>query len=201
VWITENNVNADFDAGNGKSACNAGQAFVTDQRGSSAFFAAWRPYVFSQVGKAGAQALYHWDFAADAQFGELDGSTGQIQLSYWVDYWLGQMFPLDAGRQLLQSTNSDNADIEVLAVRNNDSSVVVLISNHAVASAADNNGKGVNARVSLDVGALGAFASGSLVTIDCTTSAATGPSPAAVSATSSIDIDLNGYSVALLKLQ
>ena len=57
IWITENNVNADFNAGNGMSACNPGQVFVTDKRGSSAFFAAWRPYVFSQVGKAGARAL------------------------------------------------------------------------------------------------------------------------------------------------
>src|SRR6266571_3853285 len=40
VWITENNVNADFNGGNNMSACNPGQAFVTDQRGSSAFFAA-----------------------------------------------------------------------------------------------------------------------------------------------------------------
>ena len=51
IWITENNVNADFDAGNGKSACNPGQTFVDDLRGSDAFFAAWRPYVFSQVAK------------------------------------------------------------------------------------------------------------------------------------------------------
>lgn len=36
----------DFDAGNGVSACNPDQTFVTDQRGSSVFFAAWRPYVF-----------------------------------------------------------------------------------------------------------------------------------------------------------
>ncbi len=201
VWITENNVNADFNAGNGMSACNPGQAFVMDQRGSSAFFAAWRPYVFSQVGKAGAQALYHWDFEADAQFGELDGSTGQTQLSYWVDYWLAQMFPGDAGRQLLQFTNSDDADVEVLAVRNSDGSVVVLISNHAVGSAADNNGKGLNARVSLDFSALGPFASGSLVTMDSTTSAVTGPSPAAISPISPVSIDLNGYSAALLKLQ
>ena len=200
VWITENNVNADFDAGNGTSACNHGQAFVMDLRGSSAFFAAWRPYVFSQVGKAGAQALYHWDFAADAQFGEL-GSTGQLQLSYWVDYWLSQMFPVDSGRQALQLTNSDDANLEVLAVRNTDGSVVVLISNHAIASAVDNNGHGLKARVSLDISALGAFTSGSLVTIDSTSSPATGPSPAAISPNSPLSIDLNGYSVALLKLQ
>jgi len=40
VWITENNVTADFDKGGGISACN-GNNFVTDRRGSSPFFAAW----------------------------------------------------------------------------------------------------------------------------------------------------------------
>ena len=38
VWITENNVNADYDKGNGISACNAPQQFVLDTRGSSPFF-------------------------------------------------------------------------------------------------------------------------------------------------------------------
>ena len=43
VWVTENNVNADYSDANGNSVCNPGQKFVTDQRGTSAFFAAWRP--------------------------------------------------------------------------------------------------------------------------------------------------------------
>jgi hypothetical protein len=200
VWITENNVNADFNAGNGMSACNPGQVFVTDKRGSSAFFAAWRPYVFSQVGKVGAQALYHWDFAADAEFGELDGSTGQTQLSYWVDYWIGQMFPVSS-QQLLQFTNSDDANFEVLPVKNTDGSVVVMISNHAVASPEDNNGAGLSAKITLDVSALGNFASASLVMIDSSTSAATGPSPSAISASSPMTLNMNGYSVAFIKLQ
>jgi hypothetical protein len=51
VWVTENNVNADYDAGNGMSACNPGQTFVTDQRGSSAFFAAWAPLCLFAVGQ------------------------------------------------------------------------------------------------------------------------------------------------------
>lgn len=200
IWITENNVNADFDKGGGISACN-GTTFVTDQRGSSAFFAAWRPYVFSQVGKAGAQALYHWDFAADAQYGELNGSNGQTQLSYWVDLWLAKLFPAGSGQQMLQFTNTNNADIEVLPVRNADASVVVLISNHAVASLTDNNGTGLSAKISLDVSALGSFASASLVTIDSKTSAATGPTPASISPSSPISINLTGYSVAFVKLQ
>lgn len=201
VWITENNVNADFDAGNGMSACNAGQAFVMDKRGSSAFFAAWRPYVFSQVGKAGARALYHWDFDADSQFGEVDFSTAQLQLSYWVDYWLGQMVPAAAGQQLLQATNSDSADIEVLPLLNSDGSVTIVISNHAVASANDNNGSGKTAKITLDVSALGAFSTASLVMIDSTTSPSTGPSPVSISPASPITLSLNGYSSAFIKLQ
>src|SRR6202521_4149028 len=67
VWVTENNVNADFDKGGGVSACN-GTAFVEDQRGSSPFFAAWRPYVFSQLGKAGGGGRYHGDFGAGQQY-------------------------------------------------------------------------------------------------------------------------------------
>jgi hypothetical protein len=200
VWITENNVNADFNAGNGMSACHPGQAFVTDKRGSSAFFAAWRPYVFSQIGQAGARALYHWDFAADAQFGEVDGSNGQTQLSYWVDYWLAQMFPAGSGQTLLNVTNSNNAQVEVLPVVNSDGSVVVMISNHAVASASDNNGAGLTANIAVDVSALGST-SGTQVMIDSTTSPATGPASVSISPHSPITIAIKGYGVAFLKLQ
>jgi hypothetical protein len=198
VWITENNVNADFNKGGGLSACN-NTAFVTDQRGSSAFFAAWRPYVFSQVGKAGARTLYHWDFAADAQFGELNDQTGQPRLSYWVDYWLGQMFPAGSGQQVLQFNNSDTADVEVLPVLNTDGTVTIMISNHAVAAATDNNGAGLKAKVSFDVSALGSFTTASQLMIDSTTS--TGPSMASISLQSPISVTLNGYGVTFVTLK
>ena len=201
IWITENNVNADFNAGGGMSACNPGQPFVIDQRGTSAFFAAWRPYVFSQVGKAGVQALYHWDFDADAQYGEVDFSTGQTQLSYWVDYWLAQMFPSGTAQQSLQFTNSDDADIEILPVMNLDGSVVILISNHAVASLTDNNGAGLTAKVSVDVSSLSSFSSASEIMIDSSTNPTTGPTPISISAQSPITVSLSGYGVAFLKLQ
>ena len=200
LWITENNVNADFDKGGGISACN-NTAFVTDKRGSSAFFAAWRPYVFSQVGRAGAKALYHWDFDADAQFGEVDFNTGNPQLSYWVDYWLAQMFPSGSGAQLLQSTNSDGSEIEVLPIMNTDGSVVVMVANHAVASATDNNGDGLTANVAVDVSALGPFSNATQVLIDSSTNPATGPAPQTISATSPTKLSLNGYGVAIVKLQ
>ena len=200
VWITENNVNADFNTGNA-SACHPGQPFVDDTRGSSAFFAAWRPYVFSQVGQAGARALYQWAFPGDAQFGELNDSNGQTRLSYWVDYWLGQVFPANSGQQMLNFTNSNTAQVEVLPILNTDGSVVILTSNHAVANASDNNGKGLTAKITVDVSSLGAFASASELTIDSTTNATTGPAPVAISAASPISVTINGYGTAILKLQ
>lgn len=200
VWVTENNVNADYDAGNGMSACNPGQTFMDDVRGSSPFFAAWRPYVFSQLGKAGVQALYHWDYGADPQFGEVDYNTGALQLSYWVDYWLGQEFPPAAGSELLQYTSTDDAELETLPVINGDGSVVVMVANHAVNASTDNNGPGVTRTVQVDVSALGAFSSGTLLTIDKSTSVSGGPMAAGVTPAPQITITLNGYGVAFLTL-
>ncbi len=202
VWVTENNVNADYDAGNGISACNPGQTFVTDLRGSSPFFAAWRPYVFSQLGKAGVQALYHWDFDADQQFGEVDYNNDARQLSYWVDYWLGQMFPAAAGSTLLSYTSTDDTDLETLPVLKTDGSVVVMISNHTIDNpASDNNGPGVAQNVLVDVSALGSFSSASLLVIDSSTSVTNGPVSTSVTPAAQITIPLNGYSVGFLILK
>jgi len=201
VWITENNVNADYAAANNMSACNPGQQFVVDGRGSSAFFAAWRPLMFSQVGKAGAEALYHWAFPGDAQYGELDDQTGNTRLSYWVDYWLTRMFPANTGANLLQFTSSDTTDLETLAVRNPDNSVVVMVANYAVASPVDNNGPGLPRTVSLDVSSLGSFSNGTVLKLDSTTDVTNGPTPTTVAPTSPIQVTLNGYGVAFVKLQ
>ena len=200
VWVTENNVNADYEGANGMSNCNPGQTFVDDQRGSSPFFAAWRPYVFSQLGKAGVQALYHWDYGADRQYGEVDYNTGALQLSYWVDYWLGQEFPAAAGAQLLQYTATDDAELETLPVVNSDGSVVIMVANHAVNASTDNNGPGAARSVQVDVSALGTFSSGSLLTIDKNTSVTSGPMAAGVAPAAQMTIPLDGYSVAFLTL-
>ena len=201
VWVTENNVNADYDAGNGMSACHPGQKFVTDLRGSSPFFAGWRPYVFSQLGKAGVKALYHWDFGADKQFGEVDYSTDTIQLSYWVDYWLERMFPAPPGTNLLQYTSTDDGEIETLPVKNGDGSVVIMVANHAVNATDDNNGPGAPRNVVVDVSALGTFTSGSLLTIDKNTNVASGPVAATVTPAAQMTVTLDGYSVGFLTLK
>ena len=201
VWVTENNVNADYELSDGTSSCNPGQKFVTDLRGSSPFFAAWRPYVFSQLGKAGIQALYHWDFGADQQYGEVSYSNDALQLSYWVDYWLGQIFPPTAGSQLLATTASDDAELETLAVINSDHSVTIMVSNHAVNDpSTDNNGPGAPRTVLIDVSALGTFSTGTLTTIDASTSVSSGPIPASVAPAPQMTITLNGYGVAFLQL-
>jgi hypothetical protein len=201
IWVTENNVNADYETSNGMSACNPNQKFVDDLRGSSPFFAAWRPYVFSQFGKAGVQALYHWDFEADPQFGEVADANGAPQLSYWVDYELGQIFPATAGSKLLQYTATDDSELETLPVVNGDGSIVVMVANHAVNSPTDNNGPGAARSVLVDVSALGNFSSANLLTIDKNTDVSSGPVAAGIAVQPQIPIMLNGYGVAFLTLK
>ncbi len=209
VWVTENNVNADFADASGNSMCNPGQKFVTDQRGSSAFFAAWRPYVFSQLVQAGVQALYHWDFDADQQFGEVDYNTGKVYLSYWVDFYLQRYYPAcapgmlctNAPQGILDLTSTETATVETLATRNPDGSLVVMIANHAVNAPTDNNGPGAPRTVIVDLSALGSFSTGSQLTIDATTDPTQGPSAQPVTPASRMTVILNGYGVAFLTLK
>jgi len=214
VWITENNVNADYDKGDGTSACNSPQKFVLDQRGSSAFFAAWRSLVFEQLGEAGAQALYHWSFGTDPQYGEVDDS-GNPFLSYWVDYYLSHWLPSPPGQDILQTTATGccaadypngwfgsgglNLDTQTMAVRNVDGSVVVLMSNYALHGSNDNNGSGVSRIFALDLSALGTFGSATLVTLDAATPAG-GPVPQTLAPAPQMQVTLPGYGAALLRL-
>ena len=197
VWVTENNVNADYDKGGGISACN-GTRFVPDQRGTSAFFAAWRPYVFSQVGKAGARALYHWDYYSDAQYGEVDQRTATPYLSYWVDYWLSRYLG-DSPGNILKLDNTDSGAEEILAVKKSDGGTVVMIANHAVKSATDNDGAGASRTVNLDINALGPFRSASRLTIDANTDLKNGPVETLLAVAPSLKISLPGYGVTFLR--
>jgi len=202
VWVTENNVNADFADASGRSICNPGQTFVTDQRGSSAFFAAWRPYVFSQLGKAGNRALYHWEYAADQQYGEVD-SASNTYVGYWVDRTLINEFPStpsSPGPDILSVTVTESNDIETLATRSADGTVRVMVVNRAVHAPSDNNGAGDPRTVVVDTSSLGTFASASLLTVDATTSLVNGPTGAGIPPASRIAVTLNGYGTAFLSL-
>jgi uncharacterized protein (TIGR03437 family) len=210
VWVTENNVNADYALSNGLSNCN-GTPFVLDPRGTSPFFAAWRSLVFELLGQAGAQALYHWDFTSNAQFGETDAS-GNPTLSYWVDYYLSHWLPSPPGQDILQTTASGcclwidhngemyGLDTHTLALRNPDGSVVLLLSNHAVKDIyTDNNGTGVSRTFSLDLSALGTFTSATLVTLDSAT-VLTGPALQSLTPSAQMQVTLPGYGAALLRM-
>jgi hypothetical protein len=204
VWVTENNVNADFSDQNGNSVCNPSQKFVADQRGTSAFFAAWRPYVFSQLGKAGNQALYHWDYDADAQFGEVDFGTANTYLSYWVDFWLAKMFPStpsSPGPDILQLTVTETSTVELLATKNSDGSVVLMVADRAVRSSTDNNGPGDPRTLILDVSSLGTFATATALTIDSSTSAGNGPAAMSITPAKKMSVTLGGYGVTFLTLK
>jgi uncharacterized protein (TIGR03437 family) len=211
VWVTENNVNSDYETANGMSYCNPGTQFVSDPRGTSAFFAAWRSLVFAELGEAGAQALYHWTFEGDQQYGEVD-SSGNPYLSYWVDYYLSHWLGSPPGANILQVDESGcclwiydagnplGLDTHTLAVRNVDGSVVILMSNHAIQNALkDNNGTGASRTFALDLSALGIFNSATLVTLDAGTPLSgplfTTPAPAA-----QMQVTLQGYGAALLRL-
>jgi len=201
VWVTENNVNADFDKGGGISACN-GTAFVTDKRGTSAFFAAWRPYVFSQLGKAGSQALYHWDYDADQQFGEADYNTGNKYLSYWVDYWLGKLYSQSpAAPDILTLTVTETSTVETLATKNSDGSVLLMVADRAVAAPSDNNGAGDARTVIVDISALGSFSSASQLNIGATSDVTNGPQPASITIAPKLAVTLPGYGVSFFLLK
>lgn len=197
VWVTENNVNADFEGPNGYSSCNPTQLFVNDPRGSSGFFTSWRPYVFSQLGKAGNAALYHFLYEGSSQYGEVNNQTAATSLAYWTDYWLEHVFPSDStssgGSILLTSTTEATPSVEILAVRNADSSVSLMVSGIASASSSDNNGNGAPRTVLINLAALGSFTSGTQIVLNGSTLATTGPTPSAFTPTSTMTVTLSGY--------
>jgi hypothetical protein len=202
VWVTENNVNADYNDGTGHSTCNPGQVFVTDQRGTSAYFAAWRPYVFSQLGKAGNRALYHWAYSGDKQYGEVDPSSNTY-LSYWVDQTLAAAFPstpASPGPDILTLSVTDDNTVETLATRSADGSVRVMVVDRAVHSPADNNGTGDPRTIVVETSGFGSFSSASLLTIDASTDITAGPKSASAAPGSRFPVTLNGYGVAFLTL-
>src|ERR1700733_17315 len=210
VWVTENNVNADYALSNGLSNCN-GTPFVLDPRGTSPFFAAWRSLVFELLGQAGAQALYHWDFSSNAQFGETDASANPT-LSYWVDYYLSRWLPSPPGQDILQTTSSGcclwidhtggfhGLDTHTLALRNPDGCVVILMPNTAAQKIfTDNNGSGVSRTFALDLSALVTFSSATLVTLDAATPSG-GPALQPLTPSAQMQVTIPGYGAALLRL-
>lgn len=222
LWMTENNVDADFSIGNGVGECS--NPFEIDPRGTSPFFAGWRPYVFSQWAQAGSHSLAHSDFEQDPSnmslmYAEVAYATGQPYLSYWVDYYLQRYFPYCAPDEpptcqaptsnILTVSTSEPAGsqtVEILATANSDGSVVVMAVDHAINGPNDDNGPGAPRTVVIDISQLGNFSSATELTIDANNivdpNTAQASQPAAVSVTPAPQMTLNlgGYGVTFLKL-
>jgi len=196
VWVTESGVNVAFPPASGGS-------FILDLRGTNAFLAAWQPYVFSQTGKAGNQGLVQWDFTDDAQRGLVNENNNLDYLSYWVEYWLLRKFPWDGvtpGPDILDLNATETSTVEILATRNSDGSVVVMMANHAVHTPNDNNGPGDPRTVILDVAALGTFSTAAQLTIDANTDTVNGPAEVAITPAARMTVSFGGYGVTFVTL-
>ncbi len=137
------------------------------------------------------------------QSGEVDSSTGSTYLSFWVDYWLGQMFPSTpgfSGPDILQLAVTETSSAEILGTKNSDGSVVVMVVDRAVHASTDNNGTGDPRTVIVDVSALGTFSGATSITIDRKTNATSGPASLNITPAHKISVTLDGYGVTLLKL-
>jgi hypothetical protein len=201
VWVTENNFNADYALSNGMSACTPTRTFVLDTRGASPFFAAWRPYVFSQLAKAGNQALYHWQYASDKQYGEVD-TSGTPYLGYWVDHALATAFSSSssATQSMLATTNTDSAEVESMATLTSSGILTVMVVDRAVAASTDNNGTGVARTIVLDLSNYSLFYAASQTQVDTNTNVASGPAWGGVTPASRMTVTIPGYGMSITKL-
>jgi hypothetical protein len=215
AWETENNVDADYNTSNGQGVCS--DPFELDLRGTSPFFAGWRPYVFSQWAQAGSHMLSHSDFNQEPvltrMYGEVTYDSDQPYISYWVDYYLQRYFPYCApdepptctakGSSILTwstSESSSNQTVEIFSTQNPDGSVVVMAADHAVNGPNDNNGPGAPRTVALDLSQLGQFTSATELTIDANTDIASGPAAVSVTPYAQMTLNMGGYGVTFLKL-
>ncbi|MDR3723488.1 MAG: hypothetical protein P4K83_03255 [Terracidiphilus sp.] len=201
VWVTETNLNADYPLSSGMSSCTPTKTYVADTRGISPFFAAWRPYVYAQLAKAGNQALYHWTYTGTKQYGEVD-TNGTPYLGYWVDRALANAFSSSStGTQsLLSTTNTDSSEIETLATVNASGQLTVMVVNRAVAASTDNNGAGKPRTIVMDLSNYSLFYAASQTQVDANTSVTSGPAWAGVTPTARMTVTIPGYGVSITRL-
>jgi hypothetical protein len=222
VWVTQANVSANSPSGDtapdGAPQSSQGGPLILDTRGTGPFFVSWQAYMFSQLGQAGGNALFHWNytsghdpdggFSLDLQNAEVNYDDGGTYPSYWVDKWLGKMFPSSVGHRVLDGTTTETTTqtVDVLATDNDDRTVVVMVTNVAVDETVDGGGVGLPRTVVVDVSALGDPAAGFALdlssaftlTVDAQTNASTALVPMAVSG-SRATVTLARYGVVFLK--
>jgi hypothetical protein len=147
--------------------------------------------------------LLHWSFSDDMQYGLINENNNSKYLSYWVEHGLLQKFPWDGvtpGPDILNLNATETSSVEILATRNSDGSVVVMMADHAVHAPNDNNGPGDPRTVGVDVTALGTFSTATQLTIDANTDTVNGPAEVAIAPAARMTVSLGGYGVTFLTL-
>jgi hypothetical protein len=182
VYVTEENVNADW--GDDPSG-----------RPWGALGVAWGASAFRALVLGGGTLMNQYEFAANAQFGYIDDSTGTVYLPYWRDKLLARAFP--AGSTIIAS-GSTNAGVETLALRRADGSIAVLVINRQVDSNTTIGGAGKPAAVTVNLTGFSP-STVTLTQIDAHTDAATGPTPQSLGAVTSIPVTFGGYGMAVIE--
>jgi len=205
VWVTENNGNSDYPLTTGYSSCTPTQLYVLDTRATSTFFTAYRPLIFSRLGKAGNQSLYHFLYEGSLAYGEVNNANDAKTIAYWTDYWLERTFPWNGtstGALLYKTTTTEpTPTVEVMAALNSDSSVSLMVTSYATASSTDDNGPGAPRTVFVNLSALGTFSSATEVDLNAATPTATGPVSAAITPNSTLALTFNGYGTSMFTLK
>jgi len=205
VWVTENNVNSDYPLTNGYSSCTPTVLYVLDTRGTSTFFTAYRPLIFSRLGKAGSESLYHFLYEGSQAYGEVSSSNNAKTIAYWTDYWLERTFPWDgvsSGSLLYKTTTTEpTPTVEILATHNADNSVSLMVTNYAAANTSDTNGSGAPRIVFVNLTGFGTFSSATEVDLNSSTPAATGPVVKSITPGTTLSLTFQGYGSSMFLLK
>jgi len=204
VWVTENNVNSDYPLTNGYSSCTPTVLYVLDTRATSTFFTAYRPLIFSKLGKAGNESLYHFLYEGSQAYGEVNSGSNATTLAYWTDYWLQRTFPWDgvsSGALLYKTTTTEpTATVDIMATLNANSTVSLMVTNYATASTTDDNGAGAARTVFVNLAALGTFSSATEVDLNSSTSVTAGPASKIVAPGTALTLTFQGYGSSMFVL-
>jgi len=205
VWVTENNVNSDYPLTNGYSSCTPTALYVLDTRGTSTFFTAYRPLIFSRLGKAGSESLYHFLYEGSQAYGEVSNSNNAKTIAYWTDYWLEHTFPWDgvsSGSILYKTTTTEpTSTVDILAAHNADNSVSLMVTNYAAASTSDTNGAGALRTVFVNFTGFGTFSSATEVDLNSSTSVTTGPTAKTIIPGTTLALTFQGYGSSMFVLK
>jgi hypothetical protein len=205
VWVTENNVDSDYPLTTGYSSCTPTQLYVLDTRATSTFFTAYRPLIFSKLGKAGNESLYHFLYEGSQAYGEVNSGSDAPTIAYWTDYWLQRTFPWDgvsAGATLYKTTSTETTPtVDLMATLNANGSVSLMVTNYAVANSTDDNGAGAARTVFVNLPGFGTFSSATEVDLNASTPVATGPASYSITPTSTLSLTFNGYGSSMITLK